>query len=154
MTLRPSVLAQHAVVNEDTGEAVADGTVEQDGGHAGVNTAGKSEDDAVIAQLLFQLGHGAVDKRGGTPFLSASANVDHEVLQELRALHGVEHLGVELNGEYCFGWAPESGVLHVLGRTDHLEALGDGSNGVAVAHPYLRVLFKAFEERVAGVHRL
>ena len=43
------VLAQHAVVDEDAGEALSDGFVEQYGGNAGVYAAGESEDDAVVA---------------------------------------------------------------------------------------------------------
>ncbi len=96
------VLAQHAVVDEDAGETVADGTVEQDGSHRRIDTAGETEDDAVVAQLLFEFCHGGVDKRGSTPLLTGAADVDHEILQQQRALQGVKHLGMELDGPNGF----------------------------------------------------
>ena len=56
------VLAQHAMINEDTGEAVADGLVQKNSSNAGVNTTRKTQNHAVIAQLNLQLSNGAVDK--------------------------------------------------------------------------------------------
>ena len=61
------VFAQHAVVDEDAGEAVADGAVQEYGGHGGVYAAAESEDHAVVADLLFERGYGGVDKRVGAP---------------------------------------------------------------------------------------
>ena len=52
------VLAQHAVVDEDTRQAIADGLVQQHGGNGAVDTARESEDDAVVAQLIAQRGDG------------------------------------------------------------------------------------------------
>ena len=64
------VLAQHAVVYEDTGEVVTDGAVQQHGCHRRVDTAGETQDDAVFAQLALELSHGGIYKRGGAPVLT------------------------------------------------------------------------------------
>ena len=85
------------MIDEDTRQAVADGPVEQDGSNAGVYTAGESEDDTVVAQLGLEFGHRAVYKGCCRPLLARAADVDDEVLQQLGALQGVEHLRVELD---------------------------------------------------------
>ena len=92
------VLTQHAMIDEDTGEAVANGAVQQYGSDRAVDTSGEAQDDTIVAQLCLQFGNGAIDKRGGTPLLLAAADVNDEILKELLALKGVEHLGVELDG--------------------------------------------------------
>ena len=145
------VFAQHAVVYEDAGEPVADGSVQQHGGHGRVDTARKTQDDLVVAQLAFQFGDGGIDKGGGAPVLLGTADVDHEVLKQLCALHGVEHLGMELHGPYGQIFGGIGGELHVVGRGYHLVALGQGGDGVAMAHPHLRLGLEAFEERVVSV---
>ena len=131
------ILAQHAVVDEDTREVLADGTVEQGSADAGVHTAGKTEDDAVVAELLFQLLDGGVDKRGRTPLLTAAADVDDKVAEQLSALCGVVHLGVELHAPHGVGVAGKGGVLHVGGGADDMIVARDGGDRVAVAHPHL-----------------
>ena len=50
------------MINEDTGEAVANGLVQKNGCNAGVNTTREAQNHAVIAQLSLQLSNGAVDK--------------------------------------------------------------------------------------------
>ena len=91
------VLAQHAMIDKDTSEAVADSTVQQHGSHTGIDTARKSKDNAVVTQLLFQLCHRGVDKRGGTPLLTGATDIDYEVLEQRLALKRVEHLWMELH---------------------------------------------------------
>ena len=44
--------AQEAVVDEDAGELVADGAVDEGGGDGGVDAAGERADDAAVADLL------------------------------------------------------------------------------------------------------
>ena len=52
------VQAQQAVVDEDAGQLVADGLVQQRGNHGGVNAAGQAEQDVVGADLGANLGDG------------------------------------------------------------------------------------------------
>ena len=142
------------MVDEDAGEVLADGPVEQGGAYRGVDTAAQSENHAVVAQLCLEFGHGGLDERGRAPFLSAAADVDHEVAQQLLALGGMEHLGVELHGPQWVLLAGIGSKLHVGGRGDNLAIVGDGSDGVAMAHPHLRVRLETLEERVGGIKRL
>ena len=85
------------MIDEDTGEAVADGAADEHGGNAAVNTSGETQDDAVIAQLLLQLGYRGIYEGGCTPLLSAAADVHNEVLQKQGTLSAVEDFGMELN---------------------------------------------------------
>ena len=117
------------MVYEDTGEVVTDGAVQQHGCHRRVDTAGETQDDAVFAQLALELSHGGIYKRGG--------DVYHEVAQQLRSLYRVEHLGMELHSPDRLLGAGIGSILHIGGRGYHLEVFGDGSDGVAMAHPYL-----------------
>ena len=55
---------------------------------------------------------------------------------------------------YRIRGSPKGSVLYVLGRTDHFESTGDGSDGVAVRHPHLRVLVEILKERVRSIYRL
>ena len=46
------VLAQHAVVDEDAGEAIADGAMHEDGGDGGIDSAGKRADGVALADFF------------------------------------------------------------------------------------------------------
>ena len=91
------IFSKHAVVNEDAGQILAYGAVQQHGCHRRVNTARQAENHAVVAQLGFQLVHSGLHKRCGTPVLLTAADAHHEILQQQAALCGMEHLGVELH---------------------------------------------------------
>ena len=147
------ILAQHAVVDKDTRQAGADGTMEQHGGNGGIDTSREAEDDTVVPQLLLEFGHGGVDERGCTPLLTGAADADHEIAEQECALKGVEHLGVELYGPDIPG-VPEGGIRHVLGASDDLKAVGDGGDSIAMRHPYLGVFLEASEKRIGDVDRL
>lgn len=81
------ILAKHTMIHEDAREAVADSLVEQDGCHGTVNAAGKSEDDAVVAQLLLQFGHRGLHEGSCAPVLTAAADIYHKVFQQERSLN-------------------------------------------------------------------
>ena len=142
------VLAQHTVVHENTGEVAADGLVEQNGGYRAVHTTTQAENDAVIAQLGFQLGHSGIYKRGGTPILPAAANVDDEILQQLLSLQGMEHFGMKLHAPKRLIVCLIGGILHLVGGSNDAEACRNFRNRVAMAHPYLRLVHKILEKRV------
>jgi hypothetical protein len=54
---RAFVQAQQAVVDEDAGQLVADGAVDQRRGHAGVDAARQAQDDLFVAHLLADARH-------------------------------------------------------------------------------------------------
>lgn len=146
------VLAEHAVVHEDAGELMAYGAVEEHGGHAAVHAAGEAEDDAVGTDLLTYFLHGAIHEGGGGPLAAAAADAADEVLEQERALEGMIDLGMELYGPHGLlslrcGDVVGS-IFHGLGGGDGLGTGREVGDGVAVAHPHLRVVVEAVEERV------
>ena len=61
---------------------------------------------------------------------------------------------MELHCPYRLLCRSVSCILHVGCRSDALKVFWDSGDGVAVAHPYLRVLHEAFEQWVLGVEVL
>ena len=142
------VLAQHAMINEDTGKVLADCLVEQYRTYGRVDTAGKTEDDTVIADLSSYLLNSALDERGCTPFLPASADVNYKVLQQLFPLQGVVNFRVELHCPYRLRLRCECSILDISCRCDGLVICRDGRYCVAMTHPDLRPLFETCKETV------
>ena len=160
------VLAQQAVVHEDAGQTGADGLVEQDGRDGRVHAAAQAQHHLVVAQLGFQLGYRAFDKRVGGPFPAAAANAHDEIFQQEFALEGMHHLGVELHTpglvrdgrrdrlSIRIKRAFEGGVLHASGGAHLAPFLRDGRDGIPVAHPDLGVRLESLEQRAILVqHR-
>ena len=86
------------MIDENAGQILSDGTVQQHCGDTRIDTARQTENYAVVAQLLLQFGDRRIDKRGGTPLLFRASTIDHEILQQLRSLQTVEYFGMELDG--------------------------------------------------------
>ena len=61
---------------------------------------------------------------------------------------------MELHGPDGLSGAGKSSVGNIGSTTDDLKIFRDRCNRITMAHPYLRVLFKALEERVCGIYRL
>ena len=109
------ILAEHAVVYEYTGEAVADSTVEEHGSHGRVNTATETEYHTVVAEGCLQLSHCAFDKRLRAPRALGTAYAHSEVFQQTHAALAVVHLGVELHAPHA-GAGFESCQMYFGGR--------------------------------------
>ena len=105
--------------------------------YGGVDTTGEPQDDAVVADLLAQFLDRALHEGGGTPLLFAATDIHNKVFQQLLALQGVVHLRVELYAPHAVVVVGEGGVLDIRRRADDMVALGNGGDGVAVAHPHL-----------------
>ena len=81
LTTRSALLAaEEAVVDEDAGELVADGAVDERGGDGGVDAAREGADDAAVAHLLSNARHALLDEVARRPEPAAAANVVEEVL--------------------------------------------------------------------------
>ena len=132
-------------------QLVADGAVQEHGGHGAVHTAAEAEDHLVLAHLGLEVGHGGLDEALGRPLGAALADVEDEVAQQLHAVDAVVHLGVELDGIGGFALDLVAGIADVLGGADGAVAVGQLLDGVAMAHPHLRVLRYALHEGVGGV---
>ena len=144
------VLAEQAVVHEDAGELVADGLVDERGGHGGIDAAGEAEDHVRGADGLADLGHGAFDEVGHGPVRGAAADAEAEILDDERAHRGVDDLGVELDAEEAAVQVLHGGELGVVGFRAGLEAFGQARDLVAVGHPHLGLGGDVLEERGRG----
>ena len=139
-------LAQKTMVHEDAGELLADGTSTQGCDHRGVNAARQAQDDAGIAYLLANLSNLLLhDVVHGPRGLKAS-NVEQEVGEQLLAMRGVTHLGMELRGVDALARTLHGGHGAHVGGSGDSEALGHNADGVAVAHPNALLLGSAVEQ--------
>ena len=85
------------MVDEDAGELVADGALDQGGGHGRVDAAGQPADHPVAAHLGPDGSDLLVDDARGGPRRPAAGDVVQEPLEHRLAVAGVQHLGVELD---------------------------------------------------------
>ena len=145
------ILTKQPVVHKDTGQVLADGTMQQHGGYRRIHTATQSQDNAVVAKLLLQFGHSSIYKRGGAPALAATANVYHEVAQHLRTVLAVEHFRMELHTPHLLTRHLVSGNRHLVRRSYSLEVIGNGGNRVSVAHPHLAIFPYPLEKDVLRI---
>ena len=130
------VLAHQAVVDEDAGQLVAHRLVDQERGHRRIHSPGQAADHVLLAHLLPDARHGLFDDGGRRPGGRDVADLVEEVLEDVLAVVGVSHLGMELHPvepcaagppwrrPACWGW---SAVMVKPG--------GTCTHGVAVAHP-------------------
>ena len=51
----------------------------------------------------------------------------------------MKHFGVELHAPHFLAFDLISGNGNLIGRSDSLEIIGNGRNGIAVRHPHLRI---------------
>ena len=80
------VLSQQAVVDENSGQPVADRLRHQRGGNRGVHAAADRTDRAPVPDLLPDARDGAFDKRAHRPGTLASADIEDESPQQSRAV--------------------------------------------------------------------
>ena len=137
------------MVDEDAGELVADGAVQERGDDRGVDAAGQAADDLRVADLRADALDGLVDDVDHRPRRRDAGDVVEEVPDDVLAVLRVRDLGVELRRV-----EPALRVLHRgdrsgAGARGDGEALGHGADAVAVAHPDLAGLGQAFEQSAA-----
>ena len=88
---------QEAVVDEDARELVADGAVDEERRHRGVDAARERADDVLVADLLADQLDLLLDELERRPRRRRLAGVEHEVAEDVGAARRVGHLGVELD---------------------------------------------------------
>ncbi len=131
------VQTQQAVVDEDAGQLVADGAVQQSGDDGGIDAAGQAEYHFVAAHFGTHPADGFFDIVRHVPVGAAAADVVHKARDNGLALQGVGDFGMEL-------YAVESARLvgHAGNRrggvgTDDPETGRQFGDLVAVAHPHV-----------------
>ena len=132
------VLAHQAVVDEDAGQLVADGLVDQHGGDRRIDPARQAADHPALADLLADGGNGFVLVGGHGPVAGEARKLD-EILVERLAVRGVVHFGVELHGVEVARGVGRDGERRVGRGAVDLEARRDLRDMIAVAHPHLLI---------------
>ena len=131
------ILAQQAMVHKNTSQILANSTAQQHGTNGRIHATAQTENHTVVTNLLFQLCHRSVHERCRAPCLVAATNTHHEILQQLGALHGMEHFGMELHAPDIFIIKLISCKLHFVSRSNLMTIFRQTGNGIAMAHPYL-----------------
>src|SRR5690606_7328358 len=117
--------AEQAVVNEDAGELLADGLVDERGGHGGIDSAGKAEEHAgFFAHGLADVGDRVSDEVLGRPVLSGAADALQEVANDIDAALAVKHLGMKLDAVEVALAILDDREGRVVGGADRGEARG------------------------------
>ena len=131
------ILAQQAMVDENAGELIANGAMDERRGDRGIDTAGQAEDDFLAAHLFADAGDGLVDVVAHDPIRLRAANVEHKAIEDGPALHGVRDFGVELHAVEAARFVGHAGNRAGRGAGHELEARRQLGERVAVAHPHL-----------------
>ena len=148
------VFAEETVVNENTSQILANRLVEKHRRNARIHATAQSKHHLVVADLRLQFGYRGVDERCRRPILFAAADAHHKILQEQCALQRVEHFGVELHAPNLLVFGGVGSVFYGFGGCNALKIVGNCRNGVAVAHPHLRIVVKSLKQRIFLVDEL
>ena len=127
--------AQQAVIDEDAGQALADGPVQQGGDHGGIHPAGEAEQDLVLPHLLADAGDGILDDVARRPEPGAATDVVDKAGEDALTLAGMGDLGVELEAVEATLLVGDARQRGIVGGADGLEARGQDIHPVAMAHP-------------------
>ena len=139
MTRRAFVLAQQAVVDEDAGQLVADGAVDERRGDARIDAARQAEDDLLVADLRADARDGLGDVVAASPSRAVAPQMPSTKRSRIAApLAGVGHLGVELHAVEAARLVGHAGDRAARRRGHQREARRQRRDLVAVAHPHLQ----------------
>ena len=145
------VLAQQTVVHEHAGQLLADGLGQHGRADAGVHAAGQGAEHLAVADLLAQGLDGVLYEGVHLPVTGAVADIIDEVMQNFRAVLGVQDLGVELHGVEAAGLILR-GSHRAVGRVGHdLKAGGGLLDVVVMAHPADILRGQRVKQRAGGV---
>ncbi len=141
--------AQQAIVDENAGELVADGLVQQRRRDAGIHAAAQAENDLLLADLRADFLDGLVDVVAHRPAFAAAADAVDEIGNDLAAARRVDDFGMELQAEEFPRAVFDGGVFGIFRDGDGFEAVGDFRELVAVGIPDLQRLRQLGEQRAA-----
>ncbi len=150
-TTSASRAAQQAVVDEDAGELVADGLVQQRRRHAGIHAAAQAENHPFLADLRADFLDRLLDVVAHRPVLAAAADAVDEVGEDLPPARRVDHLGMKLQAEESSArgarWRRKS---EFSVTATGLKPVGQLRQLVAVRIPDLQRLRQLGEQRAAA----
>jgi hypothetical protein len=139
------------VVDEDAGEALADGAVDEQRGDRGVHPAGEAADDAALADLGADRVDLLRDHRLRRPVVAALGDVAEETGEDVRAVGRVDDLRVELNPVEAAVGRLEGGHGRPGAGGERGEPGGGLEDRVAVAHPAALLLREPAKEAASAV---
>ncbi len=131
------VQAQQPVVDEDAGELLADGAMDQRRRHRRIDAAREAEDDLLVSDLLLDFFYRLGNIIRHVPVGAATADAVHEALQQLRALARMRDLGMELHAVEAALLIRHRRDRAGVGGSHQLEPRRQLRDLVAVAHPDL-----------------
>ncbi len=146
------VLPQQAVIDEDAGELVADGLVDEQRRNRRVDPARERAEDSFVPDSCTNETDLLLDDRCGRPGRRNGGHLVEEVLQDLLPVRRVHDLGVELHPVQPLGTVLERGDRRRRrGRRDR-RSFGGSGDRVPVAHPDGLLRRQVVEE--LGIRRL
>ena len=144
--LRRLVLTQQAVIHKDTGQPVADRTMDEHGRHGRIHAARERAQHLALADLFAHL----PDQRFRKPLHAVGAFAaaqPEKVLENLLALRRMRDLRMELNAVEPLFIRGKRRNRAVFRGCDRAEALRQFCHGIVVRHPD-DVLRHAIEQRM------
>ena len=136
------------MVDENAGELVTNGAVDERGGDAGIHAAGQAEDDFFVADLFADAGDGFFKVVGHRPVVPAAADFVHKAREDGFALQGVGDFGVKLYAVVAARFVRHGGDGAGIRLGNDPETVRQRRDLVAVAHPDFQ---QAVTFRAAGV---
>ena len=124
------------MIDEDAGELLADGLVDQHRCHRAVDTARQPTDDAILADLRADARDLRVAEMLHAPVARQARDLAHEVADQACAVGRVHHLGVKHRRIDAPALIGRDRERRVLARRLDCEAVGQARDAVAVAHPH------------------
>ena len=129
--------SHQAVIDEHARQLVADRLMNQHGRHGRIDPARQSADHARRADLGADFGDLGLAEFGHRPRALTTADMAHEIGDQLAAIGGVDHFGVELGAVIFAFIIGDHGKWRAIGHRDNAKAGGKARDFVAVAHPHL-----------------
>ena len=127
--------AEEAIIDEDTGELVANCAVEQSRSDATIDAAAKAEEHMGVADLIADLLADLLDERAHRPIFGGLADSEEEIREEIFSLGSVGDFGMKLEAVEFFLGVFDGGERGVFGSGDGAEAFGEFGQFVAVTIP-------------------
>src|SRR6266511_84408 len=143
------VLAEQAVIDEDTGELVADRLVHEQRRYGRVDAAGERTEHELTSHLLPNTLDLLLDHRRRRPGRWRVGDRVQEVLQQVGAVRRVDDLRMELDAVETSLGMLEGGDRGRGRGGGHLRAHRRLDDRVAVAHPHRLLAGNSLEERAA-----
>src|SRR4029453_10881897 len=137
---------EETIVDEDAGELIPDGLVNEGRGDAGINTSAQTEDHPLATHLGPDLFHRLVEVAAHRPLLAAPADPVDEIRDDLPAPWGMPHLRMKLRAEKSARAVLEPGAIGILRGRNHSEFLRQARQPIPARVPDLEGGRKTLEQ--------